>query len=157
MNDIKIKDIIDDMEMQSNEYRSYLNKIQGVIISVSNEDLSIAEESEEDENFSEYPDWQQDSIKEALNIIENWDNYVALPDTFEIHEYSIMEKFSYSVNNDKTSNALQNALHGRGAFRRFKDAIIRYNIENSWYKFKEEEYKKIAIRWCENHNISYIK
>jgi hypothetical protein len=32
-----------------------------------------------------------------------------------------------------------NALNGKGAFRRFKDAVIRFNVEKEWYKFKDLE------------------
>ena len=80
-----------------------------------------------------------------------------MPDSFEINEYSIMEKFCYSIESQKISNLLLNAIQGRGAFRRFKDVIIRYNIENMWYAFKENEYKQIAIEWCDRNKISYIK
>lgn len=156
MKPVKLKDIIDEMDTQSDEYRGYLNKESGAITSASTEELSIAEESEEDDDFSQYPEWQRDSIKEAMDIIRNWDNYVELPDRFEINEYDIMEDFCNSISNDRISNALLNAIEGRGAFRRFKDAIIRYNIEVNWYKFKEEAFKQIAIRWCEDNGIHYV-
>jgi len=54
---VKIKDLIDEMDMQMDEYNKYLNKETGEIITVSTEDLSIVEESEEDDDFSQYPDW----------------------------------------------------------------------------------------------------
>lgn len=44
---------------------------------------------------------------------------------------------------------------GKGAFRRFKDTVQRYGIENRWYSYREEVLKNIAINWCENNNISY--
>lgn len=66
MKTLKLKDIVDEMEMQMDEYRKYLNKETGEIVTVSTEDLSFAEESEED-YFSKYPDWQQDSIKDVLD------------------------------------------------------------------------------------------
>jgi hypothetical protein len=47
------------------------------------------------------------------------------------------------------------AIRGRGAFRRFKDAICRYGIEDSWYQFRYEAFKKLAIEWCEHHNVLY--
>lgn len=80
MKPVKLKDIVDEMEMQIDEYRKYLNKETGEIVTVSSEELSIAEESEEDDDFSQYPDWQQDSIKSAIDVIVNWENYIELPD-----------------------------------------------------------------------------
>lgn len=156
MKPVKLKDIIDEMDMQMEEYRSYLNKETGVIISVSTEELSIAEESEEDDDFSEYSDWQQESIKNALDVIVNEDNYIELPDKWEINEYDIMENFCGSVKNDRVGNALYSAIKGRGAFSRFKDAISRFGMENDWYRFREEALKKIAIEWCEDNEIMFI-
>jgi hypothetical protein len=153
---LKLKEIIDEMDMQTEEYRSYLNKETAVIISVSMEELSIAEDSEEDDDFSEYPEWQQESLKDALDVIDNEDNYIELPDKCEINEYDIMEDFCGSVNNDSVSNALYSAIKGRGAFRRFKDAIIRFGVENDWYRFREEALKKIAIEWCEDNEITFV-
>lgn len=118
--------------------------------------MSIAEESEEDEDFSNYPEWQQDELKEALDVIVNWENYVELPSKFDIDEYSIMEEFCDSISNSRMSDALRNAIQGRGAFRKFKDTIQRLNIEDSWYKFKEEAFRKIAVEWCEDNCIEYV-
>ena len=156
MKPVKLKDIVDEMEIQMDEYKKYLNKETGEIITVSSQDLSIAEESEEDDDFSEYPDWQRDSIKDALDVIVNWENYIELPDKWEINEYDIMEDFCGSVKNERVSTALYSAIQGSGAFRRFKDAICRYGIEDSWYRFRDEALKNIAIKWCEENEISYI-
>lgn len=156
MKPVKLKDIVDEMEMQMDEYKKYLNKETGGIVTVSTEELSIAEESEEEDDFSEYPDWQRDSIMDALDVIENWDNYIELPDKWEINEYDIMEAFCGSIKNDRVSNALYSAIRGSGAFRRFKDAIRRYGVEDDWYKFRDEALKGIAIRWCEENEIVYV-
>ena len=126
MKPVKLKDIIDEMEILMEDSRKYLNKEMATIITVSTEELSIAEDSEEDDDFSEYPEWQQESLKDALDVIVNEDNYIELPDKWEINEYDIMEDFCGSVNNDRVSNDLYSAIKGRGAFRRFKDAIIRF-------------------------------
>ncbi len=107
------------------------------------------------EDFSCYPDWQQDSIKEALDVIENWDGYIELPDKWDINEYNIMEEFCLSIKNEKLSDKLYYVIKGRGAFRRFKGEIIQYGIEEDWYNFRDEALKGIAIRWCNANEIVY--
>lgn len=156
MKPVRLKDIIDEMEMLMEDSRKYLNKETGTIITVSTEELSIAEDSEEDDDFSEYPDWQQESLKDALDVIVNEDNYIELPDKWEINEYDIMEDFCGSVKNDRMSNALYSAIKGRGAFRRFKDSVIRFGVENDWYRFREEALMRIAIEWCESNEIIFV-
>ncbi|MDQ2087744.1 UPF0158 family protein [Herbivorax sp. ANBcel31] len=123
MKPLIIEDIIDEMEMASDEYRSFLNKKTGKLISVGTEELAMAEDLSEEDDFFKYPKWQQETIKEALDIIVNWNNYISLPSKFDINEYKIMESFCCFIDNEKISNVLQSAIQGRGAFRRFKDTI----------------------------------
>ncbi len=153
---VKIKDLVAEMDMQMDEYKTILNKETGMIITVSTDDLSIAEDSEEDDDFSEYPDWQRQNILEALNVLWEWDKYVELPDKFEINEHRIMERFCSSVDNERIQDALFDAINGRGAFRRFKDTVQRFNLHNRWDSFREEALKQIAIDWCEENGIEYI-
>jgi len=93
---------------------------------------------------------------DALDIIVNWDKYIALPDKYDINEYSIMENFCFSLDNEKIMNELLYAIRGRGAFRRFKDKVQRLGIQQQWDNFREEAFKEIAIEWCEYNNIPYI-
>ena len=79
------------------------------------------------------------------------DCYIGLPDQYDIHEYSMMEKFAYTLETIE----LLNALKGRGAFRRFKDTVIRLGVISEWYTFRDKHYKQVAIDWCEDHGISY--
>jgi hypothetical protein len=46
-----------------------------------------------------------------------------LPDRFDIHEWSIMERFSQAQNIERIPSGLLNAIHGAGAFRAFRGAI----------------------------------
>jgi hypothetical protein len=48
-------------------------------------------------------------------------------------------------------------IRGRGAFRRFKDCILKYEIEEEWYRFRQEELEKIAIEWLEVNHIPYTQ
>ena len=130
MKPVKLKEIIDEMEMMTDEYHKYLNTETGVIITVSSDDLGIAEDSAEDDDFSEYPDWQRDAIEEAMDVVMSWESrkYIEIPDKWEIHEYKIMEAFCGSISNEKISNDLYSSIRQKGAFRRFKDAIDRYGV-----------------------------
>lgn len=66
-------------------------------------------------------------------------------------------KVNLSVVKGEMANRLENAIQGRGAFRRFKDMIIHMGIEHQWYDFQAEYYRKLAIEWCRDHELEYIK
>ena len=47
------------------------------------------------------------------------------------------------------------AMQGHGTYRRFKDAVIKMGIDQEWYDFQADAYKRKAIRWCEDNGIEY--
>lgn len=153
MKPISIKAIADKLDCLMDDWKYYLNKKTGEIAEIPLEYMGIAEESEEDDDFSAYQDWEQDSIRDAMAVLDNWSDYVELPDQEEVNEYSIMESFCYSLNDDKLRSRMCNAITGRGAFRRFKDGIVRYGIEGDWYAYKYEALCEIAKEWCEYNEL----
>lgn len=134
--------ICDAIESADNDWKQYLDIETMEIISLP-ECPFTGEYDQEDQELA-------DRIEEGWNI-----RYFGLPSTFDIHEYSIMEDFVYDLPEGKVQNALENAIRGKGAFRRFKDAIYKFGIEEQWYDFQEEKYRKIAREWCEAHGFTY--
>lgn len=141
------------MEMQSDESNTFINLKTGDIVAVDNTALRKAED---DEPYDHLPDWQQEEMKTAIDILENEENYVPLPSQFDIHEYSMMENFCYSLPDEDIGNELLSSIRGKGAFRRFKEKIYYLGLEDKWYQFRDKCYKDIAIEWCENHDIEYF-
>ena len=150
---VKLSEIIGEMDLQHEESSLYLNKKTGEVVMVTDEEIRA---TEEEDSLEELPEWQREAIKVARDVLENSENYVQLPSKYEIHEYRIMENFCNSIEDRRISETLWDAIKGRGAFRRFKDSIIRLGVEDRWYKFKEETFKKIAMEWCEDNNIDYV-
>lgn len=150
---IKLDLIIEEMGSQSDEMSSFYNKETREITSVTEEEIRMAEDEVSTEEF---PDWLQEAVKVAEEVLYG-DVWIPLPSKFEINEYAIMEDFCLSIRNDRISDIMYDSIKGRGAFRRFKENIGRYNIEDDWYKFQNEAMKTIAIEWCEGNNIDYEK
>jgi hypothetical protein len=149
---VKLDDIIEGLEFQSDEVHSFLDKRTGEVVSVSDEEMNAAQD---DEPVKDFPNWQQNLVRIAKEIIEETGNYIDLPSKFEIDEYSMMEKFCLSLDDSKMSNTLYGLIKGHGAFRRFKDAIHKYNIADDWYKYRNSELKEIAIEWCQQNSIEF--
>lgn len=148
---IELDVIVQEMDFQSNETRSFFNKKTTEIINIMDEELVAAEDDEPIENF---PDWQHENIKIAKEILEE-DYWIPLPSKYDIHEYNIMERFCLSLKNDELREIMYYSIKGSGAFRRFKDNIQRYNIEQDWYKYKDKALRAIAIEWCKDNGIEY--
>ena len=150
---VKLSEIVGEMELQHDQGSLYLNRKTGEVVLLIDEEMHTAEEMESSE---ELPEWQREAMKIAKDVLENKENYAELPSKLEINEYRIMEDFCRSVEDRRISEELSDGIRGRGAFRRFKDGIVRLGIEDRWYKFKNEALKKMAIEWCEDNNIDYI-
>lgn len=151
---VKIEDIIEGIEMHSYDNRVFLNGKTGEVVSVLQEFLGNAEDGE---SFAELPDWQQEQMQIAYDIIEDEENYLSLPSEFDIHEYSMMEDFCFSVSDPKAKDILLRAIKGKGAFRRFKDRAFDLDLIEKWYDYRETCYKQIAIEFCERNNFDYVE
>lgn len=147
---VNLEQIIEGMEMQSEQNRSFLNLKTGEVVFVSQEVLTIAEDEDEYENL---PEWQQDELETAKTIVFHMDQYASLPSSFEINEYNMMEDFCYSLSDQQKRDLLLNSIHGKGAFRRFKDKIHQLEISDQWYAFRDQKYTEIAIEFCESKNL----
>lgn len=150
---VSLNDFINEMDVFSDEHSAFLNQHTGELVTLSREELSAAEE---DDDIVDYPEWQQDTLIKAKEVLDS-DDYLPLPSKFDMHEYHIMEDFCYSVLDDKIRERLLDKIRGQGAFRRFRDAIQLNGIEEDWYRFRQEALEKIAIDWLEANQISYAK
>jgi hypothetical protein len=148
---VRLNDIVDALEMQFDEYSSFLDLDSGRVETVSHVLLCEAEESDDDEE-PDLPTWQKPQWEIAKRIVST-DRFRKLPTKFEVHEWAIMQDFSYSVEPDRIREDLLHAIHGAGAFRNFKDTLRRHRIESAWFAFRAEALKQIALNWCETNHI----
>ena len=149
---VKLGDIIEGLEFQSDERHSFLDKRTGEVVSLSDEEMQAAENNEPIEDF---PEWQQDLIKIAKEILQETGDYVGLPSKFDIDDYSIMERFCLSIDDSEISDTLYSLIKGSGAFRRFKETLYEYNLSDEWYKYRNNALKEIAIEWCKDNRIEF--
>lgn len=89
--------------------------------------------------------------------IEMSDNYIRLPNQYEIDEFSIMVDFAESLDDEEVIHKLSKALNGRKPFRHFKDEIFYLGIREEYFAFQKSKYLQIAENWCKENNIEYIK
>ena len=109
-----------------------------------------------DSVFLQDPLYTGESNEELEDLIDNNpDRFYRLPTKYDIHEYSIMEDFVNDLPSGRAKDELASAIHGKGAFRRFKNGIEYHGIEQLWYDYRDNAYKQIAIRWCKDNGFEY--
>ena len=153
MKPVSLQSVVNEMDIPSDEMTAYVNKKTEELFTVSEEETRIIEAGNEDDEF--IPQWQKEILPKVREVLES-DDFVALPDKFEIHEYSIMERFCLSLPDEALQNELLHAIRGSGAFRRFKAAIYRKEIQDDWYRFRNEALKRIATDFLESEGILWL-
>jgi hypothetical protein len=104
--------------------------------------------------LSEYMD-DEETRKLRDQIEEDFDRYERIPRA-ESHEgYEDMEDFIATVKDAHLAELLEVAINGRGAFRRFKDVLLRYPEERErWFRFKDERMQERALKWLDDIGVS---
>ena len=149
---VKLKEIIEAVEFQSDEIRAYLKRETGEIVTISEEEFDAVEDQDP---LGNYPEWEQDNIKIAREILDNEENFLNLPTKHDIHEYQLMERFCLSVKDREVSEELYRAIKGKRAFRSFKEILERFGMADEWYKYRDEAIKQITIDWCKSNHIQF--
>lgn len=151
---VSLNDIVQEMQVICDTMTVYYQRSTGKFFMATDEHIYLAES---EAPIDDCPEWEQEIIRETAEFLAREDDgdHVPLPTRYDIHQYAIMERFCSTVENRKIANDLFRSIAGKGAFRRFKDALHRHGIEKSWYAYKDEAYKETARDWCEDHGIGW--
>ena len=143
---VRLKDLLEAMDFQSDEMKAYLHRPTGRVITVSDEAIRAAEHG--DPGFLEPLE-----LADARGILARTEDYLPLPDRFEIDEYRMMERFAAGMADQRARDEVPSVLHGPGAFRRFKDSVRRLGLADEWYAYRDRGYEEVARAWCQEHGI----
>ena len=140
------------IELQTGEFSAYYNRETGAIENINTELLAKIEEDEDIEDSLDHYNADEQDLELAREIANN-EKWLPLPSQYDINEYSIMERFCRSRSDPDLRDTLLSAIHGKGAFRRFKDTAERTGVLEQWYKYKDDEIREIARQWCEENGV----
>jgi hypothetical protein len=149
---VKIKDLVDALEMQNEESAAFLDRETGEVHVVSDETMRIAEH--DSAGHDALAEWEQVEVELARRILDN-DRYIGLPTSWDVHEWGIMEAFCDTLDDGEARDECVDAIHGRGAFRTFKRVLSRFELSDVWHAFRGDALQKIATDWCEENDIAF--
>jgi hypothetical protein len=137
---VSLKQVAEELEALPDGWTAYIHRETGELYSFCDEEAEQTEGGEEE---------SIDKARELLNS-EAW---TALPGKFEINEWSIMRDFAQSQTDREVAENLLLAIHGRGAFRYFKDLVNQYGLRDEWFEFKKHALEEIAREALEEADI----
>lgn len=125
---VNLNDVIEAIEFTNDTTTYYYYKKTGVIIYT------------DDYGSVDDPEMMED-------LEDNPEDYIKLPDSYEINEGKMMVNFLcdyYDVDEvfGKRIRVLKRMIEDKG-------------VLDEWYKYKEEAEKEIAVRWCGDNGIEY--
>lgn len=150
---VRLESIVEGMEFQSDEAHSFLHRPSGQVLTLSDEALAAAETEDVEPDRARWMSAAE--MEEARKIVAARDDYLALPERFEINEYHMMQRFADGRGNVDEREALLRAIHGRGAFRHFKDTAHRLDLSDAWHAYRDDCYREVARQWCDKHGLEY--
>jgi hypothetical protein len=101
------------------------------------------------------PDWQKDTVREAFEIETVGPvRFLWIPERESHQGYDDMVDFTADIEDKQLQGLLWAALDGKGAFRRFKDVLLRFpETREAWFAFREKRERDHIIEWLEDEGI----
>lgn len=102
-------------------------------------------------------DYMEDEEREKLRdrIDEELDRYEQIPKAESSEGYEDMEDFIATVEDEHLAELLEVAINGEGAFRRFKDVLLRYPEERErWFQFKDDRIQERVLEWLDDIDVT---
>jgi hypothetical protein len=100
-------------------------------------------------------DWECDALQEANQIAaDDGTRFLPLPHHDSRAGYRDMEEFIETLPPGYLQDQLRRAIRGRGAFRRFKDALLEAPDEQQrWFAFRDARLRARVLDWLAEEGI----
>jgi len=147
---VKLSELVDVFDAPEG-FHTYVSRIDGEIFSAGEEEFELAEQDGPED--VELPDWQRGSVVKLRKILDA-DDWVEVPDLkFELDEYRVMERFAAAQHDERTRGRLLDAITGKGAFRRFKDMVLKLDLRDQWFAYRASAAEAVAKEWLESEGF----
>lgn len=147
---VSIEELVEALEFQDDRMSAFVDPESAEVILVSDEALDAAEAPRGVLMVDEA------ELKVAQAVLAT-PGMLRLPSQFEVNEHNMMVRFAAERADATERDALQDALHGKGAFRRFKDLCYSLDLAQDWYAYRDAEYEALAVRWCDARGLAWAR
>lgn len=89
--------------------------------------------------------------------ILNDSRYLRIDPVSSREQYRWMERFIATVDDEDLRRRLNIAIDGKGAFRRFKDALMSHPVDRErWFAFRSDRLRSCMESWLTAHGIESV-
>jgi hypothetical protein len=106
----------------------------------------------------EIPDWMTDEMEMILEILlDESGRYIRIPERKNRIAYQSMNAFIDTIEDPLLKEELSAALNGKGAFRKFKDALVSFpKARKRWHGYNAKAMKKESLQWLQSLGIEAV-
>jgi hypothetical protein len=84
--------------------------------------------------------------------------YLRIDPVSSREQYRWMERFIATAEDEELRRRLNIAIDGKGAFRRFKDALVSHPVDRErWFAFRSERLRSCMESWLTAHGIHSVE
>jgi hypothetical protein len=84
--------------------------------------------------------------------------YLRIDPVSSREQYRWMERFIATAEDEELRRRLNVAIDGKGAFRRFKDALVSHPVDRErWFAFRSERLRSCMESWLTAHGIHSVE
>lgn len=146
---IDLEDLLDVMDWHSEGLDHYLDLKTGDVV------LYHKELGEREEGDPPEPAWQREQREMNRAIDEAaGGRYIFIEPVSSDDNYRRMEDFAESVRDPRLREELFTTLRGKGAFRRFKDALWG-SARDAWHRYERDRLMEYAKEWLDSLKVAY--
>jgi len=137
------------------ETRLYLNSIYDEYMDEDQEEIDMLAVLD----GIDLSDWEREELKDAHEVEMGFgERYIRIPAAESRQGYQDMAEFIETVKDPRLKARLEHAIHKRGAFRNFKDALAAYPAEQErWFAFKKARMLGHVLAWLADEGIEPVQ
>lgn len=93
---VQLEEVASELQLVNDQCYAYQNRRTGETM-LTEEQVHLVEDDVDEERI---PEWLREILPTIREVLES-DDWLDMPTSWDIHEYRIMERFCYSVENDE--------------------------------------------------------
>jgi hypothetical protein len=105
-----------------------------------------------------YPEQDLDEEDEAAELPDDAspEDYRPIPHRFDLNLGRDLNLRFIADRAPGWYDEVRGFFNRKGAYRRFREFVIRQGLEQAWYAYQEAETRKALVGWCRDHRIEVV-
>lgn len=145
---VPLKELIRGIDLSLKTLWVYLNRNTGEVHTLLPEHFDAADK------LDLLPLGIDANIRKAKEILTD-SAFIRLPTRMDVNEYRIMQMFVNTIANPTKEEELKRTLQSGMVDNRWDNLVLGLGLKEDWLNFRQQMLRRIAVNWCQLHDIKY--